>query len=512
MNNAKKSTYNILFGIIGQIITISLGIIFPRLILINLGSEVNGLTNSIAQIFSYFTLLEAGIGTASLQALYGPVGKKDYNSINNILAAVDNHYKKTGVIYLLSFIALSIIYPFAIDSNLSNSTIFWVIIFTGLSGVVSYFFQGKYNVLLLAEGKNYINNNLSTITYIISSFLKVVLLLTGYNIVVIQAMYCLCNFLKMLYIEWYIHKNYKWININVPQNKKAVSQSKYVLIHQISSLIFNNTDTVILTFFIGLTPVSIYSMYMLLFGTIGTAIGTITSGVQFVLGQTFNIDRNRYIKLHSLYEILSMVLCFSLLCVANNLILPFMTLYTKGIVDVNYIDKYLPYLFASIYLLSNARESSNITIKFAEHFKQTINRTIIEASINLFVSILCVNWFGIYGVLIGTISALLYRTNDMIIYSSKNILNISPIKTYIRWFRNLIIFITLTIFIKLIPMTLNSYINIIIWAIILTLATGVIFLTINLLFEKEVRTLSLNYIADFIKIKRKNVAEKVDSM
>ena len=67
MQAAKKGVLNVFYGIIGQLITIALGIVIPRLVLISYGSEVNGLLNSVTQIFAYFSLLEAGVGVASLQ-------------------------------------------------------------------------------------------------------------------------------------------------------------------------------------------------------------------------------------------------------------------------------------------------------------------------------------------------------------------------------------------------------------------------------------------------------------
>lgn len=472
-----------IFGLLSQIVTICVGIIFPRLILVKLGSETNGLTNSVNQIFTYFSLLEAGVGTASLQALYAPVGRGDHQASNEILAATDQYYKKTGYVYFAAFILLSVVYPLVVDSELPKTTIFWVIIFTGLSGVLSYFFQGKYNVLLLAEGKNYINSNLSTIVYLITSALKLLLLLGGFGIVAIQGMYCCFNILKMLYIEWYIHKHYKWIDLSVKPNTQALSQRNFVLIHQISSLIFNNTDTLILTFFVGLKSVSVYSMYTLLFGMIGTAIGTITGSVQFVLGQAFNNDREEYLKLHGVYEIFSMIVVFSLYCVANIFILPFMKLYTRGITDISYIDPILPWLFIAVYLLNNGRESSNITIKFAGHFKQTVSRTIIESTINIVVSIIGVVKWGIYGVLVGTIAALLFRANDMIIYANKIILKRSPWITYKRWIRNVIIFLGVSLVCNQLPMKLDNYFNIIIWAAVVCIGTILVFVGGNLLLE-----------------------------
>ena len=51
--NAKRSIYNIFFGMLSQIISIALGIMIPRLVLVNLGSESNGLLSSINQEMVY---------------------------------------------------------------------------------------------------------------------------------------------------------------------------------------------------------------------------------------------------------------------------------------------------------------------------------------------------------------------------------------------------------------------------------------------------------------------------
>lgn len=99
----KKGLYNIFFGFIGQIITITLGIIIPRLFILNLGSAANGLLSSVGQVLSYLTLLEAGLGGASIQALYKPLANKDIEGINRILSATSDYYKKQGkyIFYVL---------------------------------------------------------------------------------------------------------------------------------------------------------------------------------------------------------------------------------------------------------------------------------------------------------------------------------------------------------------------------------------------------------------------------
>jgi len=139
------------------------------------------------------------------------LGRDDRNAVNEILAATDRYYKRTGIAYLAAFMVLAFVYPMVVGSELAKSSIFAVIVLTGFSGVISYFFQGKYNVLLLAEGKNYITSNLGIVIYVLTSAAKIILLLNGFDVVALQAMYCFFNVVKMLYIEWYIRRHYRWL-------------------------------------------------------------------------------------------------------------------------------------------------------------------------------------------------------------------------------------------------------------------------------------------------------------
>ena len=161
--NAKRGFYNAIFGLLSQIISIALGIIIPRLVIVNLGSESNGLLSSINQALVYLNLLEAGIGTATLQALYCPVAQKNHEDINHVMSATNLYYRKVGKYYFLAVCGLSAIFPFVVHSSLSPWIIVSVIMLSGLSQVINFFFQGKYRILMQVEGKSYILTNLGTI-------------------------------------------------------------------------------------------------------------------------------------------------------------------------------------------------------------------------------------------------------------------------------------------------------------------------------------------------------------
>ncbi|MFB7141949.1 sugar isomerase, partial [Gottfriedia sp. NPDC056225] len=282
--------------------------------------------------------------------------------------------------------------------------------------------------------------------------------------------------------------------LKVSPNFDAISQKSSALVHQISTLIFNNTDLLILTFFTNLKVVSVYVMYNLIFSNIDRIIGTVNNSFTFALGQNFHEKKEKFIKFYDTYEVFFMAFVFSLFSIAFILILPFMKLYTLHIDDVNYLDPILPILFVILKLLNNARTSSNNVIFIAGHFKSTQYRSILESTINLFFSIVFVTFLGIYGVLLGTICALLYRSTDMIIYANKVILKRNPIVTFRRWLINIGVFTLIVLSNSYYSFfNLTSYTEILIWGMLLSLVIFPIYIFIGLIFEKEVYYLSKDF-------------------
>lgn len=301
MSRRKGSIKNFLWGITGTIVTSIIAVIIPRLFIVNYGSEINGLLSSIRQIYVYLALLEAGVGSASLQALYKPIATGDKKSANEILSATNYYYRRTGLLYFIGIILMGIIYPMFLNTTIPFYICFLVIVLQGMGNVLNYLVTGKYVTLLNVDNKAYINNNCMTLVSVFTDISRIILLLNGYNIVVIQSVYLFFNILKMIYILYYMKKKYSWIDLKVVPNYQAISQKNAVLVHQISGLIFNNTDVVILTFFCGLKFVSIYSIYASVYSIINNFISITSTSVQSALGQIYNSDIKRFFKIQDIY-------------------------------------------------------------------------------------------------------------------------------------------------------------------------------------------------------------------
>ena len=97
----KKVMLNVGCTMLCQLMTFISGLIVPRLILSTFGSEANGLVSSITQFLNYISLVEGGIGSVVLTALYGPLAKKDDRKISSILKAAENFFRQIASIFVV---------------------------------------------------------------------------------------------------------------------------------------------------------------------------------------------------------------------------------------------------------------------------------------------------------------------------------------------------------------------------------------------------------------------------
>ena len=482
--NRSRAFKNIIFSALSQAAAIIAGLFFSRLVLSWYGSATNGLLNSVNQIFAYFILLEAGIGLASLQALYKPVAGNDKAGISSIMAATKRYYDRMGAVYLAAVLVFAAVYSLWIGRVYAGEGVeAWkmagVIIFTGLGNVVNFVYQGKYKILMQAEGKNYIVTNAQTMLTVLGCVLKVIGIYCGFSIVGVMGLGFVASLVQTAFYYWYIKKNYSWLD--AAAQPAEITQNRSVFLHQVSQLIFQNTDVIILTVFCGLRVVSVYAVYKVVVNAVGTFTYQFSESLLFIFGQDYAKDKGQYCRDIDRFDQVYTMLSFCMFSIACVLYLPFVELYTNNVTDISYVDFRLPLMFIGIELLSGLRRAMQNTITVSGHFKQTVSRSIAEAAINLGITLALVPRFGIYGALAGTIAALLYRSNDIIIYGNRRILGRSPLPAYLLYIVNILAFVPVAVVSSLGFLHFANYWEFLLWGVIVTACCAAWYLGINLI-------------------------------
>ncbi len=476
---------NLLSGIVYQVILIAISFLLPRLYLDNFGSEVNGVLSTIKQIFAYMFLLESGVGLATTQALYKPVAEKNHGKVSSIISATAGSYTKIGFIYAAVVLIIAVVYAYIIPTSVPSGVIFGIIVLTALPSLFSYFVQAKYRILLEVDGRKYVITNSETVLQILSNVGKILVLLLTDSLILIQLVYCVLSLMQLGFVYVSAKRRYNWLDLKAKPDFEAISQRKSVLVHQISGMVFNNTDILLLSFLCDFKVVSVYAIYNIFFSQVGTFITSVISGFSFALGQMFHTDKEKFIKVYNVYETVYIMGTFIIYTLMAVFLLPLIQIYTQGINDANYTNVYLVVLFVVMNLLANGKLPSNHVIEFSGKFEETRSHAILEMIINITVSVVAILLWGVCGAIIGTIVALLYRGTVMIYYSNKKVLGRSVFNTYKLWIANGAVFALIMAIFFVDSFCGLSFVKLLIKGIIHTLWIVPLYLAVNFVFFKD---------------------------
>ena len=418
-----KIKLNMIIAFITKFMLIVAGIVSQRFVLKSFGSEINGLTSSISQFLSYFALLEAGLGLASIQALYKPLAEKNKERIESILAATAVQYRRIGVLFLLLTIVLSLFMPFLTHSSLNNSLIFVLTLIMGLGSVINYLFIGRYQVLLNADHKVYVINTLDSVLGIVFRIINIIMINMGFNVITVYAVGILSPVVRLTTLKIYFKKNYPNLSYKAKPDFASTNKKKYVFVHQIVGMITSHTDIVILTVFSTLSHVSVYSVYNFIYENIRMLVtATFQSAVEPAFGKLVGSGNKNIDQYHRWYELLITFFMSWLYSTALIMTMPFIKLYTSGVKDINYVDPVLAILFMTFTFFMSIRIPALMLINTNGAFKETQRGAIIQAVLNIVVSLISFYFIGMRGLLLGTVVSSFYRMIDVELYAHKYIL------------------------------------------------------------------------------------------
>ncbi len=479
-NRKKRAIANVSFSTTIKIVTFAIGILLPRLIIGQYGSETNGLLQTVANIYSYLALIMAGVSNASAQGLYKTLASGDREAISSVLVTTKKYYTKMIMYYAVGVAIFTAVFPFVVDSTIDTFTICAIIFLEGLSFILTYYFTSTVQGLLIVDGREYITHIVQFVVFILTSAVKIVLIFLGVNIIYLQLSYLAVNVLQIVIYQIYFKKKYPWVNWRAKPDFSILKNRKHYLLNGVSWTVFNSTDTIIISVVCGLVYSSIYAMYNLIYANLNLILAILYSSIYFILGQVYNEDKERYRTLHDGFESVITGVVFGFLSVAYLLTLPFMKLYTSGISDVNYVDRYLPILFCLVQMLSNTRLVSGNLINISNNPKMTNVASIIEVMINISLSITLAYFIGLHGVLIATVVALAFKTNFIIVVSNKKILNRKPLRTYLTVGTNFLLFGLIVLFEYFVNYEIVNVGYFILAGVVLTVVIVPLFFVINM--------------------------------
>lgn len=422
MTRKKKLLYNTAASIAYQFITVVVGFILPRYYLNYFGSDVNGLVNSITHFLGFITLLNSGVGAVVQSALYRPLAEKDADQVSRILLSSERFFRRIAYILVVYVAVLVATYPFAVREDFSFPYTALLIGILSISSFAQYYFGLTYRFLLNADQKSYVQLVIDGAATILNTILVIVLIQLGGQIHLVRLVTSIVYVGQVICLRFYVHRHYR-LTKNLVLTEEPIKQKWNGLAQHIASVVLTNTDTVVLTLFSSLTNVSIYAVYHMVVNGAKTLINALTTGLQALFGNMLAKHETELLQeLFSTVEWLLHTIVTLGFTLTGVLIIPFVQVYTKGITDADYI---VP-VFAVIITIAQGvyciRLPYNMMVLAAGHYKETQTSSIIEAILNLVISVAAVIRYGLVGVAVGTLIAMAYRTCYLAWYLKDHIL------------------------------------------------------------------------------------------
>lgn len=420
---SKKALKNTILGISYEVVALLCGFIVPRLILGAFGSNYNGVTNSITQFLSCVVLFKTGIAGVTRAALYKPLADKDARSMSSILKATERFMRKVAIIFAISAVIFATVYPFFVRGDFDWLFSFTLVLVLSISTFVQYYFGITYQILLEADQRQGVIYFVQIVTTILNTLIAAVLIWAGASIHVVKLGSAVAFSFNPIIINLYVRRHYR-VDKKAETDNTAIRQRWDAFGQSAAAFVHNNTDVMVLTLFSNMLEISVYTVYYMVCNGLKTLLKTFTSSIGAAFGNMMAKNEKDAMKENmDIFEYVAFQMTTLLFTIAGIMMLPFVNVYVKGITDVNYVRPYFSILMVVGMAFFCYRIPYQSIIEAAGHYKQTRNGALLEAIVNIVISVATVIKFGLIGVAIGTLIANLIRTVNYVSYLSKNIMN-----------------------------------------------------------------------------------------
>lgn len=503
----QKAFKNVISAIFFQVLLALTQFFVTKYYIEFLGVEINGINNLYIQILNYFNLIEAGIGGVFLFNLYRTFTTGDEETTKALIYTAAVKFKKYAIVFIIITGLFSFLIPFVFESVQVFSKYFiyasfWVMIsITSLS----YFFSVPL-LVFHADQKGYVVNIIKNGLKLTDCITRIILLFYIQDYLVLL----LCTFVFELsyyvIIYFLFKKRYKGYITNSKEYYKPelFKENKHVLIDKFLVLIVFQTDVIVLALFKDLTTVTLYTNYVLVFSFAILFFSSIFKQITPSLGALINEGRIEKIKLiyneiYSFSWFLSSIIAVVLFFTFDDVVL-----FWLG--DQFILDKKILILLIFNFIYVSTVQASTAFVNAKGDFKKRIFGSVLECTVNIFISLMLVEDYGILGVMIGTTIGH-FSSNfwwiPKICFSYFN----RSLKDYFQSFsvHLFVLFVIFTlnfIFFEFYPFKINTIIELLYFIFILSVANFVIFLITYQLFFNHFRQFNIR-ITNFLKSKKK---------
>lgn len=404
-SRSRQATRNIFFDITVQIFGYVLTFVTRTYFIRVLGEEYLGVNGVIYNILSMLSLAELGFATAFSVSLYKPLYEHDNETLSAIMRYFKKIYLIVGLIVLvLGLIVLPFVPYIAKTDNCGNLYLIFTLYL--VSSVVTYL-GASFSTFIYADKRGYIVSIINFIKSVVLNGVQIAVLLIWGSFYLYIGAIIFSNIIGVVLCSIYYKKHYKELataNGAVLDNsikKEIATNTKACLFHKIGGVVLTSTDNLVISTCISVAVVGYYSNYTMIIGIINTFLNLVSNALAAFIGE-INVAEDNAVKTETFYKVnfVNYVLtgiCGLLLFVLIN---PFIALWAGR----DYVlSEYFVLLLAVQFYIGGIRRTPQLfNMAFGLYDKYKFF-PLIEAVLNIIISIVLVKFIGLMGVILGTV-------------------------------------------------------------------------------------------------------------
>lgn len=397
--NAKASAVN-------RVITLVCNFISRTVFIKTLSAEYLGVGGMFGNVFAVISLCELGFGEAVSQAMYEPLSKGDDSKIKGIMRYFSTVYRYVALISTTASLAVMPFLPKIFPDVVKIENYRGVYGLFIINQLLSYRFAPGRS-LVISDQRMYVVMNTRSVTSVLVTVSQIAWLTYTENYLGYLFLRIMFQLVDGIAVELYADKKYglsgslKRYSVEASFKRKIKSNTASLMLHRIGGVINNSTDSILLSSVLGLSHMGVFSNYSLIINSIGSFIALAISSASASVGNLGVEDNSakseRILNTLTFANFYLMTNCSSvLLCVIN----PVIELWIGK--DMCFSAVETAVIIACFYM-SYIRDPVQIFLRNYGVFKSTRFIPLIRGLLNLVLSYIFVNKYGVAGVFAGTL-------------------------------------------------------------------------------------------------------------
>ena len=402
-SRTRMSQRNLAVSVAGRILGMITSFAGRTIFVRTLQNEFLGLGGFFGNIFCIISMCELGIGAAVAQSLYKPIADDDeYN-----VSAIIRYYTKINCIIaactgMLSLLAIPVL-PYIVKGNIEPKTVLCAYLLFAFHTAVSYLFMPK-RMLFVCDQRMYVVTAVRSVFGVLALLLQSAVLVLTKNYVAYLAVRIAVLGIEDVVINIYADKKYPFLFRYAKvdkEYKRTISQNVKALVwHKAGSTLSRSVDSILLSVFVGLSGMGMYSNYALVIGTVSAFFDIAMNSVSASVGNLGAGDRG--VKSEKVMRKLYF-LNFWLLTVGTSMLVCILNPFIKFWLGENMLfSTAVVVVIMSSFYFSCIRDPVQIFLSAYGLFKETRLIPVARAILNLVLSVILVQKMGISGVFLGT--------------------------------------------------------------------------------------------------------------